>query len=91
MEIKFKYHDREYLISANNYCYMLCVIQKNEEGEEYEARKKYFNKLSSIFDVILRDTLSKSTATTIKELLKEIREFKKWAKKNFTIIQEKLD
>ncbi|MCF7886356.1 MAG: hypothetical protein K9M80_07670 [Candidatus Marinimicrobia bacterium] len=91
MKVRFKYRNKKYQITANENSYVLTLLQKNEDDEEYEARKKYFNNLESVFDILLRDTLKSSQVTTLKRLRKEICKFKIWAKKNFSIFAENLN
>ena len=83
MEIKVG----KYVITSDSLCIILNEkkkIQKGEnEGKEYLSAVGYYNTVESCMEGLLQHKIKKSDATSIKELLDEIKEISKFIRGEF--------
>lgn len=77
----------KYVITSDSLCITLNEKKKVQEGEnkgnEYLHPVGYYQTVESCMEGMLQHELKKSEATSIKELLEEIREISMFIKKEF--------
>lgn len=84
MNVNISYRNRNYRLKSDGNCYILEMI--NEDGKSFSKMNKYLNKIESIFPILLKRRLKDSNAKNLKQMQKEIINFKKWAEKSFSML-----
>lgn len=98
--IHFSYRDDDWILRINESEYRLYPVIQKDEDSKYAGKfalgrhPKHFTELKNIFEVMRRQgithIMNKKNRQTMKELLKEIREFNDWAENKLNELTKEL-
>ena len=88
LDVKLKFRNQEYQVTADTNCYTVHTIKIAEKGknkgEKYSAEQRYVSSIESVIETIMEQSIRRSDATTLNDILDVVRKVRDIVKKELT-------